>query len=74
MIRKVMLCISVVGGIVGLTAQPLVAGALTSGVADRALASSEKPAAEAPPPRPGARKGRHWRHRGGRHPFYGSGH
>jgi hypothetical protein len=72
MSRKAMLWISIVGGLVGLTAQPSGAGALTSGGGDRILASSEKTATEVPPPR--ARTGRHYRHRGGRHPFYGSGH
>lgn len=74
MIRKAMLCIWIVGGAVGLTAQPSGAGALPSGGGDRILASSEKTATEAAPPRPRARTGHHYRHRGGRHPFYGSGH
>jgi hypothetical protein len=74
MIREAMLCISIVGGLVGLTAQPSGAGTLTSGNGDQLLASSEKTATEVAPPRPRARTGRHWRHRGGRHPFYGSGH
>jgi hypothetical protein len=74
MIRKAMLCISIVGGLVGLTAQPSGAAALTSGKGDKILASSEKTGAEAARPRPRARTGHHWRHRGGRHPFYGSGH
>jgi hypothetical protein len=73
MIRKAVLCISVVG-IAGLTAQPTSAGAFTSGAGDLAMASSEKTSTEAAPPRPRARAGHHWRHHGGRHPFYGSGH
>ena len=74
MIRKALLCISVVGGLAGLTAPPSSAGALTSGDGDLVVASSEKTSAEAAPPRPRARAGHHWRHQGGRHPFYGSGH
>jgi hypothetical protein len=74
MIRKAMLCISVVGGLAGLTAQPSSAGAFTSGDGDLIMASSEKTSAEATPQRPRARAGHHWRHQGGRHPFYGSGH
>jgi hypothetical protein len=74
MIRKAMLCISVVGGLAGLTAQPSSAGAFTSGNRDLVMASSEKTSAEATPQRPRARAGHHWRHQGGRHPFYGSGH
>jgi hypothetical protein len=72
MIRKTMLCILAASGLVGLTAQVAGVRALTSGDGNRILASSEK-MAEVPPPRPRARAGRHWRHRGGRHPFYGSG-
>ena len=74
MIRKTMLCILAAGGLVGLAAQPSAVRALTSGDGNRIVASSEKMAAEVPPPHPRARAGRHWRHRGGRHPFYGSGH
>ena len=74
MIRKTMLCILAAGGLVGLAAQPSGVRALTSGDGNRIVASSEKTAAEVPPPHPRARAGRHWRHRGGRHPFYGSGH
>lgn len=74
MIRKAMLWILIVGGLVGLTAQPSGAGVVTSSDGDRILASSEKTATEAPRSRPRARTGRHYRHRGGRHPFYGSGH
>ena len=74
MIRKIMLCILAAGGLVGLAAQPSGVRALTSGNGNRIVASSEKMAAEVPPPHPRARAGRHWRHRGGRHPFYGSGH
>jgi hypothetical protein len=73
MIRKKILGV-LVGGLVGLTAQPSGAGALiTPGDGDRVLVSSEKAAAAAPSLRPRAAH-RHWRHRGGRHPFYGSGH
>jgi hypothetical protein len=72
MIRKKMLVL-VIGGLVGLTAQPSRAGALAPGDGHRVLVSSEKAAAAAPSPRPRAAH-RHWRHRGGRHPFYGSGH
>jgi hypothetical protein len=71
MIRKAMLCISVVGGLVGLTAQPSGAGALTSADGDLVMASEKTPTNAAPPR---ARAGHHWRHQGGRHPFYGSGH
>jgi hypothetical protein len=72
MIHKKMLVL-VIGGLVGLTAQPSGARALAPGDRDRVLVSSEKAAAAAPSPRPRAAH-RHWRHRGGRHPFYGSGH
>jgi hypothetical protein len=74
MIRKAMLCISVVGGLAGLTVQPSSAGAFASGDRDMVMALPEKTSAEAAPPRPRARAGHHWRHQGGRHPFYGSGH
>lgn len=74
MIRKAVLCTWIIGGLIGLTAQPSSAGAVTSGNGERIVASSEKAATEAPPPRPRARTGHHYRHRGGRHPFYGSGH
>jgi hypothetical protein len=73
MIRKKMLGVFIVGGLVGLTAQPSGAGALTPNDGDRVLVSSEKAASAAPPRSPRATH-RHWRHRGGRHPFYGSGH
>ena len=73
MIRKKMLGVLVIGGLVGLTAPPSGAGALTRGDGDRVLVSSEKAAAAALPPRPRAAH-RRWRHRGGRHPFYGSEH
>jgi hypothetical protein len=74
MIRKKMLgVLVVVGGLVVLTAQPSGARVLTSGDGERVLVSSEKAAFAALPPRPRAAH-RHWRHRGGRHPFYGSGH
>jgi hypothetical protein len=78
MIRKKMLGVLLIGGLVGLTAQPSGAGAVTPGDRDLVLASSEKAAAEvrSPGARPVNRhwRHRHWRHRGGRHPFYGSGH
>jgi hypothetical protein len=73
MIHKKMLGVFLIGGLVGLTAQPSGAGAVAPGDRDLVLASSEKAAAEVRPPRARAAH-RHWRHRGGRHPFYGSGH
>jgi hypothetical protein len=73
MIRKKMLGVLIIGGLVGLTAQPSGAGALPAGNGDRVLVLSEKAASASRPPSPRAAH-RHWRHRGGRHPFYGSGH
>jgi len=73
MIRKAMLCTWIIGGLIGLTTQPSDAGAVRPGDGDRILASSEKATTEAPP-RPRARTGHHYRHRGGRQPFYGSRH
>ena len=72
MIRKKVFGVLIISGLVGLTAQPSGAGAPTLGGGDRVLVSSEK-AFAALPPRPRAAH-RHWRHQGGRHPFYGSGH
>jgi hypothetical protein len=73
MIRRKMLGVLIIGGLVGLTAQPSGAGVLTPGGGDRVLVSSGKAALAALPRSPRAAH-RHWRHRGGRHPFYGSGH
>ena len=74
MIRKAMHCISFVGGLAGATVFPSGAGALTPNSGNQVVALSEKAATEAPRQPARARTGRHYRHRGGRHPFYGSGH
>ncbi len=63
-----------IGGLVGLIAVPSGAAAFTAAEGSRMLVSSDKAATEVAPPRPRARAGHHWRHQGGRHPFYGSGH
>jgi len=63
-----------IGGLVGLIAVPSGAAAFTAAEGNRILVSSDKPATEVAPLRPRARAGHHWRHQGGRHPFYGSGH
>jgi hypothetical protein len=73
MINKKTLGLLAIGTLVGLSVQPSGAKTVTPGDEERVLVSSERAAAEVAPPR--ARTAhRQWRHRGGRHPFYGSGH
>ena len=72
MIRKKVLGVLAIGTLVGLSVPPSGAETVTPGNEGRVLVS-ERAAAEVAPPR--ARTAhRQWRHRGGRHPFYGSGH
>jgi hypothetical protein len=73
MIRKKMLGVLAIGTLVGLAPQPSGARTVTAGNEQRVLVSSEKAAAEVAPPRVRTAR-RQWRHRGGRHPFYGSRH
>jgi hypothetical protein len=72
MIWKAALCISAIG--IVLAAQPSLAGVFTPHAGEPLMASSENTSTRGAAPHARARPGHHWRHNGGRHPFYGSGH
>jgi hypothetical protein len=73
MSRMKLVGVLVFGAFVGLTARPLSAETRKPGDGDRTQVSSGKAAAGTSSPRTGTAR-RHWRHLGGRHPFYGSRH
>jgi hypothetical protein len=70
---KTMLSILAFGGLVVLAGTPQAAQALSPMGQNLVLAASGKMTTEAASQRSHV-KHRQWRHRGGRHPFYGSGH
>ena len=70
---KTMLGVLAVGGLIVLTNPPQAAKALSLIDPSLVLAPSEKMTTEVSSRRSHVKQ-RQWRHRGGRHPFYGSGH